>query len=89
MQMKWYYESLQERKVPQDTEEKALAMAEMLAECEAFEKVLLAEGAKTFKEMHPDIKEGDRSGPSYGYYKLEQSACKNDPYQTAQEVSGT
>jgi hypothetical protein len=49
MQDKWYHESLQEWKVLEGTEEKAIAIAEMLAEHEAIEKALLAKGAKTFK----------------------------------------
>jgi hypothetical protein len=53
MQIKWYHESSQEWKVPEDTEEKAIAIVEMLAECEAIEKALLAEGAQDIQGDAP------------------------------------
>lgn len=78
LQMKWYRSSLKEQEAQEDMDEKMAAIADMLAQYEAVEKTLVAKGARTFKEMHPDIKEADYSEPSYGH----NNSQKKEPYKT-------
>ncbi len=81
-QMKWYQESSKEPEVQEGTDEKMVAVADMLAEYEAIEKALLAKGAKTFKELHPDIKEPDHSRSYHPYSGHNKISQKNEPYAT-------
>ena len=70
-QMKRYQKGL-ERKVDSDGEdEKRRMLGELLSEFEALQTELLSRGAKTFKELHPEIqppegRHGSYSSPSEG-----------------------
>jgi ankyrin repeat protein len=88
LQTKWYQDSLVEAKIPEGTDQKLAAVAEMLGELEAVEKVLVARGSKTFKEMHPSLHiDGSRPAePSfaepYPYDYQRASLPEKGPYKT-------
>jgi ankyrin repeat protein len=84
LQTKWYQDSLTEAQISQSTNEKLAAMAEMLVEFEAVEKVLVARGAKTFKELHPSVVIDEQSAAKpYQYNYQSTSPLEKGPYKTS------
>ncbi|CAA9958257.1 Ankyrin repeat protein [Pyrenophora teres f. maculata] len=58
-------------KEPKGTEEKKAAIRSLLSEFEVLESQLLQRGAKTFKDIHPDITLQARPSYDYGGYEPE------------------
>jgi ankyrin repeat protein len=82
LQMKWYQDTLKEPEALEGANKKAIAVMEMLVEYETIEKTILAKGAKTFKEMYPDIKETGPYRPSYLSPGLKAYSDLKEPYKT-------
>ncbi|KAF7508657.1 hypothetical protein GJ744_009049 [Endocarpon pusillum] len=79
-QRKWYQESLERTGTPwEGTREKMVAIAEALSDYEAVEKALVARGARTFRELYPDLKENQRP-QSWG--SCGEASQKKEPYTT-------
>lgn len=81
LQMKWYQDSLEKSEVQKGTGEKDAAVAELLGKYEALEKALLAKGAKTFKELYPNMKVPQHQGMYVHQYQSRYPE-KKGPYKT-------
>ncbi|EDU40091.1 Ankyrin repeat domain protein [Pyrenophora tritici-repentis] len=66
-----YNQSVALSKAPKGTEEKKAAIRSLLSEFETLESQLLERGAKTFKDLHPDITIQARPDYHYGGYEPE------------------
>ncbi|KAL4780690.1 ankyrin repeat-containing domain protein [Aspergillus varians] len=75
---KIYKDSVHERDNAEGLAEKRAAIQALLSEYEKLEADLQSRGAKTFKELHPDIE-----GPAYNHQNSPFHISKEEPYKIA------
>jgi len=68
-ELETYNQWVKSSKEPKGAEEKKAAVRSLLSEFEALESKLLERGAKTFKELHPNVTLQPRPDYSYGDYE--------------------